>query len=108
MNPGRDGCAGAPKGMPVQVWATWFPAGGKPQSFIQGFPLQGLDISRKGQSPFHFRTGGNVIEENSCRGSLDVEGHLISWNLRYGSTFCVTLSNKGWMGFSSPPHSAAD
>ena len=40
-------------------WATWFPAGGRPQSFIQGFPLQGLNVSRRGQSPFHFRIGDN-------------------------------------------------
>ena len=107
MNPGRGGCAGNPQGMPVQVWATWFPAGGKPQSFIQGFPLQGLDISGKGQSPFHFRIGDNGIEEDSCRGALDVDGHSISWNLRYRSTFRVTLSNKGWIGFSRTPHSDA-
>jgi hypothetical protein len=37
MNPGRGGCAGNPRGMPVQVWATWFPREGKPQSFIQKF-----------------------------------------------------------------------
>src|SRR5689334_9732014 len=34
MNPGRSGCAGNPQGMPVQVWATWFPPDGKPQTFI--------------------------------------------------------------------------
>jgi len=112
MNPGRGGCAGNPQGMPVQVWATWFPAGGKPQSFIQGFPLQALDISRKGRAPFHFRIGnnveGNAIEENFCRGALQVDGHTIAWNLRCRSTFCVTLSNKGWIGFSRTPHSDAD
>jgi hypothetical protein len=91
--------------MPVQVWATWFPAGGKPQNFIQGFPLEGLDISRRGQSPFRFRMGENSIEEDSCRGSLNVDGHAIAWNLRYRSTFAVTLSNKGWIGFSRTPHS---
>lgn len=107
MNPGRGGCAGNPQGMPVQVWATWFPAGGKPQSFIRGFPLEGLDISRRGQSPFHFRIGDNAIEEDSCRGSLEVDGHAMSWNLRYRSTFRVTLSNKGWIGFSRTPHSDA-
>ena len=107
MNPGRGGCAGNPQGMPVQVWATWFPAGGKPLSLIQGFPLQGLDISRRGQAPFHFRIGGNQIEEDSCRGALAVEGHAVSWNLRYRSTFRVTLSNKGWIGFSRTPHSDA-
>jgi hypothetical protein len=107
MNPGRGGCAGNPRGMPVQVWATWFPADGKPQTFIQGLPLEGLDISRRGQSPLHLRLGENSIEEDSCRGSLHVDGHAIAWNLRYRSTFAVTLSNKGWIGFSRTPHSDA-
>ena len=107
MNPGRDGCVGNPGGKPVQVWATWFPAGGKPQSFIQGFSLEGLDLSRRRQSPFHFRIGGTDIDEDSCRGALEVDGHTISWNLRYHSTFRVTLSDKGWIGFSRTPHSDA-
>ena len=107
MNPGRGGCSGNPQGMPVQVWATWFPAGGKPQSFIQGFPLAGLELSGRGQAPFHFRAGENQIEEDRCRGALQVDGHSISWNLRYRSTFQVTLSNKGWIGFSRTPHSDA-
>jgi hypothetical protein len=107
MNPGRGGCATNAKGAPVQVWATWFPREGKPQSFIQGFPLAGLDISRRGQSPFHFRIGGNVIEQDCCRGALQVDGHSITWDLRYRSTFCATLSSKGWIGFSRTPHSDA-
>jgi hypothetical protein len=107
MNPGRDGCAGNPRGAPVQVWATWFPAEGKPQSFIQGFPLTEFDISRRGEAPFHFRTGDNAIEENSCCGALEVDGHAISWNLHYQSTSRVTLSNNGWIGFSRTPHSDA-
>ena len=93
--------------MPVQVWATWFPQDGKPQSFIQGFPLEGLDLSARGQNPFHFRIGHNEIGEDSCRGALQVEGHAISWDLQYRSTFRVTLSNKGWIGFSRTPHSDA-
>ena len=107
MNPGRAGCPGNPRGMPVQVWATWFPREGKPQSYIQGFPLQGLGLSARGLSPFYFRAAGNEIDENSCRGGLDVDGHKISWDLRYRSTFRVTLSNKGWIGFSRSPHSDA-
>jgi hypothetical protein len=107
MNPGRGECVGNPRGLPVQVWATWFPTGGKPQSFIQGFPLEGVDLSPKGQAPFHFRIGGNEIDEDSCRGALEVDGHTISWNLRYRSTFRVTLSHKGWIGFSRTPHSDA-
>src|SRR5205807_96180 len=97
MNPGRGGCVGMPQGMPVQVWATRFPAGGKAQSFIKGFPLQGLDLSPRGLSPFHFRIGDNGIGEDSCTGSMEVDGHAISWKLRYRSTFRVTLSDKGWI-----------
>jgi hypothetical protein len=104
MNPGRGGCAGNPQGMPVQVWATWFPRNGKPQSFIQGFPLEGLDLSVRRQSPFHLQIGKNGIGENSCRGALEVQGHAISWDLHYNSAFRVTLSNKGWIGFSRTPH----
>ena len=107
MNLGRGGCAGNPRGMPVQVWATWFPKDEKPQSFIQGFPAEGLDLSGRGQHPFHFRIGSNGIDENSCRGALAVDGHTISWELRYGSTFHFTLSDKGWIGFSRTPHSDA-
>lgn len=107
MNPGRDGCVGNLRGMPVQVWATWFPAGGKPQNFIQGFSMEGLDLSPRGQSPFHFRIVGNGIEEDSCRGALEVDGHTISWNIRYHSSFRMTLSDKGWIGFSRTPHSDA-
>ena len=107
MNPGRGGCPADPRGMPVQVWATWFPAGGKPQGFIQGFSLEGLELSGRGQNPFHLKVGSNEIGQDSCRGSLQVEGHSISWNLEYRSTFRVTLSNKGWIGFSRTPHSDA-
>lgn len=107
MNPGRGGCAGDPRGLPVQVWATWFPPDGKPQSIIQGFPLQGLDISARAKNPFHYGIRNNAIEENSCRGELAVDGHTIAWDLHYASTFHVTLSNKGWIGFSRTPHSDA-
>jgi len=107
MNPGRRGCADDLRGMPAQVWATWFPRDEKPQSFIQGFPLEGLDLSARGQNPFHFQIGNNEIGESSCRGTLDVEGHALSWEIRYRSTFRVTLSDKGWIGFSRTPHSDA-
>jgi hypothetical protein len=93
--------------MPVQVWATWFPRDGTPQSFIQGFALDDLELSARRQTPFHFRIGNNSVEENSCRGALQVSGHTISWDLHYRSTFRVTLSNKGWIGFSHTPHSDA-
>jgi hypothetical protein len=107
MNPGRSGCASDPRGMPAQVWVTWFPQDGKPQSFIQGYPLMGLDLSARRQNPFHFRIGNAEIDENSCRGALEVGGHAVSWNLHYSSTFRVTLSHKGWIGFSRTPHSDA-
>jgi hypothetical protein len=107
MNPGRGGCPGNPSGMPLQVWATWFPSEGKPQSFIQGFPFQHLELSSRRQSPFHFRIADNAIDEGSCRGALDVDGHKMSWNLQYRSTFRFTMSDKGWIGFSRTPHSDA-
>jgi len=49
----------------------------------------------------------NAISEDSCRGRLQVKGHEISWELRYGSSFRTTLSSKGWIGFSRTPHSDA-
>ena len=107
MNPARQGCPGNPKGMPVQVWATWFPSEGHPQSFIQGFPLEGLQLTAKASSPFRLQIDENVIEQDSCKGSLQVDGHSVSWDLRYRSTFCVTLSSKGWIGFTRTPHSDA-
>ena len=108
LNPGRSGCSSIPQQGPLQVWATWFPSSGKPQTFIQCFPLSALTISRRGESPFFLRTGGCEIDENSCRGNLSVEGHNIRWDLRYKSTFRVTMSNKGWVGFSRSPHSDAN
>jgi hypothetical protein len=107
MNPGRAGCDPNSHAKPVQIWVSWFPASGSPQSFIQGFPLEQLDLSRQGQAPFHFRVGDNAMEEDSCRGALNVKGHHIAWNLRYRSTFHCTLSNKGWIGFCRTPHSDA-
>jgi hypothetical protein len=107
MNPGRNGCPGNPQAMPAQIWATWFPREGKPQTFIQGFPLEGLDLSARGHHPFHFRHGENAVTENACRGSLQVDGHAISWDLQYDSAFRTTISNKGWIGFSRTPHSDA-
>ena len=107
MNPGRSGCPENARGMPVQVWVTWFPRGGRPQSFIQGFTLDGLELSAKGQTPFQLRSGNRGIDENSCHGALEVDGHVISWDLHYRSAFRVTLSSKGWIGFSRTPHSDA-
>ena len=107
MNLGRKGCDDSPSGMPVQVWATWFPRRGKPQTFIQGFPIEALALSAPGRVPFHCYVAENGIEENACWGNLVVEGHSISWTLRYSSDFGFVLSDKGWIGFSRSPHSNA-
>lgn len=107
LNPGRGGCPGEPRVMPVQVWATWFPRDEHPRTFIQGFPPLTLALSARGRSPFYFRAGDNSIDENSCRGDLQAEGHAIAWGLHCRSTFGVTLSDKGWIGFSRTPHSDA-
>jgi hypothetical protein len=107
MNLGRSGCTMESSGLPVQVWATWFPVRGKPQTFIQGFPADALELSGRGQLPFHFRIAENGIEENTCWGELHVDGHAIFWKLRNKSNFGVVLSDKGWIGFSQSPHSNA-
>ncbi len=105
-NPGRNGCPGLPGAAPVQVWATWSPRGARPQAFIQEFPLDALHVSAR-RAPFLLEIGPNRIEEAACRGALEVRGHLLSWDLRYRSNFGITLSNKGWIGFSRTPHSDA-
>jgi hypothetical protein len=92
--------------MPVQIWANWFPNNAKPHTWIQGWPLKAFELGGKG-GLFHCRCGQNVVEENACRGALDVGGHDISWDLQYSSTFHTTLSSKGWIGFSRTPHSDA-
>ena len=107
MNPGRGGCRSNAQGMPVQIWATWFPNGGKPTTFTEQFDATMLAMSGKGRTPFHFAVANNNIDQDSCRGSLDVDGHTIKWDLQYRSTFHVTLSDKGWIGFSRTPHSDA-
>jgi len=106
-NLGQDGCSEQPQAMPVQVWATWFPCNGKPKTFIQGFPVDNLELSTRSRSPFHLQIGDNRIDENSCRGTLHLDGHSISWDLAYRSSFRFILSSKGWIGFSRTPHSDA-
>src|SRR6266849_2587122 len=122
MNPGRGGCAGDAQGQPVQVWATWFPREGKPETWIQGFPVEFLRsngvvssetglgkerLSKRGASPFFLEIGENRIGEGECRGRIEVGGQRVSWDLRYRSTFLTELSSKGWIGFSRTPHSDA-
>lgn len=106
MNLGRNGCSDLAVA-PVQVWATRFPQDGKPETFIQGYPINELALSPRGASPFEFRVGPNHIGHDFCRGVLRVNGHSIQWDLRYQSHFCATLSSKGWIGFSKTPHSDA-
>ena len=105
-NPGRSGCPGIAGSAPVQVWATWFPREGNPESFIQEFALEDLKLGLR-QGPFTLDVGPNCIKHDKCRGMLEVRGQRISWNLRYRSDFAVTLSDKGWIGFSRTPHSDA-
>ena len=107
MNLGKSGCNAEPSGLPVQVWATWFPRQGQPQTFIQGYSADALELSGRRQLPFHFRIAENGIEENTCWGDVHVDGHAISWKLRNSSNFGVVLSDKGWIGFSKSPHSNA-
>jgi hypothetical protein len=107
LNLDRGGCSAASAGLPVQVWATWFPRYGKPQTFIQGYPAEALELSARKQLPFHFHIAESGIEDGTCWGDLHVDGHTISWKLRYRSSFGVVLSDKGWIGFSKSPHSNA-
>jgi hypothetical protein len=107
FDPGRHGCSAEPSGFPVQVWATWFPRNGEPQTFIAGFPLAAAEFSPRRQVPFLFRIADYGIEDGTCWGDLHVDGHHISWKLRYHSSFGVVLSDKGWIGFSKSPHSNA-
>ena len=107
MNPGREGCGGDSRQQPVQVWATWFPRTGKPQTWIQGFSLQDFRLSARLASPLLFEAGENRINEDECRGRLEMDGHRICWDLQYRSTFRVELSSKGWIGFSRTPQSDA-
>jgi hypothetical protein len=107
MNLASNGCPGNPRSLPAQVWATWFPRASAPQSFIQGFPREQISLSAAGASPFHLQIAGNRMDEDSCSGHLQLEGRDIRWDLRYRSTFSVSLSDKGWIGFSRTPHSNA-
>ncbi len=106
-SPGQGGCGVEAQRQPVQVWATWFPREGKPETWIRGFSLIDFRLSRRGASPFYFEVGENRIAEGECRGHLEVNGHQVRWDLRYRSSYRVELSSKGWIGFSRTPHSDA-
>lgn len=108
LNPGRsEGRGEDPLHGPVQIWATWFPYNGKPISLIRGLPVDSFMVSPKDAESFYFRTEAGELEESRCHGALQLDGHCLSWNLRYRSSFAVTLSDKGWIGFSRTPHSDA-
>lgn len=107
LNLGRKRCGADPAALPVQVWATWFPRQGKPQTFIQGYPAEALELSGRNQLPFYLRIAENGIEDGACWGDLHAAGHPISWKLRYRASFGAVLSDKGWIGFSKSPHSNA-
>ncbi len=81
-NPGRKGCPGIPGAAPVQIWATWFPRGGRPETFIQEFSCEALEMSER-RGPFFLGAGPNRIEDDCCRGALDARGRRLSWDLRY-------------------------
>src|SRR5258708_6160742 len=112
MNPGRGGGTGDGQGQPMQGWATWFPREGEPGTWIQGFSIEslgsdGAGLSKRGASPFFLEIGENRIGEDACRGSIEVGGQRVYWDLRYRSSFRAELSSKGWIGFSRTPHSDA-
>ena len=103
-SPGRNGCAEVPGEAPAQVWATWFPKEGQPETYIQEFPASAIKLASRSE-PFFLEIGPNRIDDDHCRGSIEARGQRISWDLRCRSHFSVTLSNKGWIGFSRTPHS---
>jgi hypothetical protein len=106
---GTGGCGGEFRfpGYPVQVWATWFPRGEAPQSFIAGFSQGDLAMSGRFASPFSLECAGQRIDENSCHAAIEVGTHRISWDLRYRSSTAYSMSDKGWIGFTRTPHSDA-
>lgn len=103
-NPARGGCPQLPGAGPAQVWATWFPHDGRPETFIQEFPLTALKLAAQ-SDPFFLEIGPNRIEQDRYVGSIGARGQRISWDLHCRSRFSVMLSNKGWIGFSCTPHS---
>src|SRR5215467_4699262 len=106
MNLGKGGCPML-EVAPVQVWATWFPRDGVPETFIQQFPEEQLTLSARGNSNLEFRVGENFIRSDTCGGHIRMRGHDVSWNLQTRSQFHNVLSDKGWIGFSKTAHSDA-
>jgi hypothetical protein len=106
MNLGRGegGCAANPRGAPGQLWATWFPREGKPESFIQGFSRAAVAWST---NPFRLGIGGSEIGEGFCRGAVEADGRRVRWDLRWRSIAGYSMTEVGWIGFSRTPHSDA-
>src|SRR5260370_29880182 len=82
LNPGRAGCANDPQGQAVQVWATWFPREGKPETWIQGFPAErlgskGVGLSKRGARPFFLEIGEKRIGEDASPGSVGGRGKRV-------------------------------
>src|SRR5258708_38709548 len=76
MNPRQGGCARDAEGQAVQVWATWFPREGEPETWIQGFPIESLGsngrrMRERGPNPVFLGVGENRISENGMRGGND-------------------------------------
>ena len=97
--PARNACAGV--GDVVSAWTE------NRKALFRDFLWMVWSSAPVGRIPFHFQIGNYEIGENSCRGKMEVAGHAISWDLHCRSAFRVTLSNKGWIGFSRTPHSDA-
>jgi len=107
-SPGRSNGGGCPdlETHPFQIRATWFPNEGAPISFVEGFPLEGLVLSRPGE-PLLLQHGLNRLTHDSCHGLVTANGRVIEWDLRYRSSAGFALSDVGWIGFSRTPHTDA-
>jgi hypothetical protein len=109
LNLGRSGCGGGgdARGLPLQVWATWFPRGELPQHYLAGYSQAELEMSSRFASPFFLQCGEQRLEENCCRASMAAGSHRLSWELHYRSSKSYSMSEKGWIGFTRTPHADA-
>jgi hypothetical protein len=74
---------------------------------LAGLPQGDFEMSERFAAPFFLECGGQRIEENACRAAIEVEGHRISWDLRYCSSRSYSMSEKGWVGFTRTSHADA-
>lgn len=105
-DPGRPAGGGCPGTAPFQVWATWFPADGPPTSCIEGFPLDGIEISGRNED-LSIAHNENRISHDRCAGRVSAGGRNVSWDLSYRSGAGFSMSDVGWIGFSRTPHTDA-